>query len=95
MNKKELGDAGEKIARLYLERNKYKIVETNFRGKQGEIDIIAKDKNELVFIEVKTRKSIKYGKPAEAVNYIKQNHIYKTAEYYIFKNKIKNTRNKV
>lgn len=93
MNKKELGDTGEKIARLYLEKNNYKIIETNFRCKQGEIDIIAKDIKELVFIEVKTRKSIKYGKPVDAVNYYKKNHIYKTAEYYIFKNNIKNIRN--
>lgn len=95
MNNKKLGDFGEKIARLYLEKNKYKIVEMNFRGKQGEIDIIAKDQKELVFIEVKTRTSIKYGSPVDAVTYIKQKRIYKTAEYYIYKNNIKNTRDKI
>lgn len=95
MNNKVLGNAGEKIAKIYLERNKYKILETNFRCKQGEIDIIAKDKKELVFIEVKTRKSIKYGLPAEAVNQVKQKHISKTAEYYIYKNCIKNIRNQI
>ncbi len=91
MNNKEIGNLGEEIARNYLKENKYKIIESNFTRRGGEIDIIAKDKRELVFIEVKTRKNIKYGTPIEAVNKIKQKHIYKTAEYYIYKNNIKNT----
>ena len=95
MNKKQLGDFGEKIACKYLKRLNYKLIETNFRSKQGEIDIIAEDNKELVFIEVKTRHNTKYGKAIEAVNYQKQKHIYKTAEYYIYKNSIKNTRNKI
>lgn len=80
----EIGKLGEDLASIYLKDKGYKIIERNFEARQGEIDIIAKDKNELVFIEVKTRSNISYGKPAEAVNEIKQNHLIKTIEYYIY-----------
>lgn len=80
----EIGKLGEDLACKYLQDKGYKILERNFEARQGEIDIIAKDKNELVFIEVKTRSNISYGKPAEAVNEIKQNHLIKTIEYYIY-----------
>ena len=56
----------------------------------GEIDIIAKDKNEIVFVEVKTRTSFKYGMPSEAINYNKRKHIYRVARYYILKNDLEN-----
>ena len=84
MNNKILGSDGEKEATEYLIKNGYKIIERNFFCKRGEIDIIAKDGDTIVFIEVKTRKSIKYGTPAEAVDEIKQKHIYKAAEYYLY-----------
>lgn len=74
----EIGKLGEDLACKYLQNKGYKILERNFEAKQGEIDIIALDKEELVFIEVKTRSNILYGKPAEAVNEIKQNHLIKT-----------------
>lgn len=83
--KKELGKLGEQIAVEYLEKNKYKILERNFYCKQGEIDIIAKQKKEIIFIEVKTRSNTNFGKPSEAVNYRKQKHIYKSAQYYLYK----------
>jgi putative endonuclease len=73
-----------------LENKEYEIVERNFKAKQGEIDIIAIDKCELVFIEVKTRTSIQYGKPVEAVNNIKQKHLIKTIEYYLYIKKLEN-----
>ena len=63
------GKIGEKVAQEYLIKNDYEILVKNFRCKQGEIDIIAKDKNELVFIEVKTRTNKKYGNPIDAVTY--------------------------
>lgn len=90
--RQELGRRGENIATKYLKKNNYIIIEKNFSCKQGEIDIIAQDiiKKELVFIEVKTRSNFKYGRPLEAVNKAKQKHIYRSAEYYIYKNKIKN-----
>ena len=91
-NKIELGKYGETIATQYLKQKNYKIITKNFRCKQGEIDIIAEEKKnkEIVFIEVKTRTNLTYGTPSEAVNNIKINHIYKTAQYYILKNKILN-----
>ena len=54
--KKELGNIGEQIAAEYLENNNYQIIKRNFYCKNGEIDIIAKDNNEFVFVEVKTRR---------------------------------------
>lgn len=80
----EIGKLGEDLACKYLQDKGYKIIERNFEARQGEIDIIAKYQNELVFIEVKTRSNISYGKPAEAVNEIKQNHLIKTIEYYVY-----------
>lgn len=83
--KKELGKIGEELAVEYLEKNKYQIIKRNFYCRQGEIDIIAKDKEEIVFIEVKTRSNINFGNPSEAVNYIKQKHIYKSAQFFLYK----------
>lgn len=80
----EIGKLGEDLACKYLQDKGYKVVERNFEAKQGEIDIIALDKSEVVFIEVKTRSNVLYGKPAEAVNEIKQKHLVKTIEYYIY-----------
>ena len=56
----------------------------------GEIDIIAEDENELVFIEVKTRTMLNYGLPSDAVNKIKRTHIYNVAKYYLMQNKCEN-----
>ena len=86
----EFGKMGEDIAANYLTKNNYKIIERNFRCKQGEIDIIAKDKDEYVFIEVKTRSNLCYGKPREAVNSFKKKRIYKTAKYYLYKKHLEN-----
>lgn len=91
MNNRELGQYGENIACKYLESKNYKILERNFSCKQGEIDIIAKDKNEIVFVEVKTRRSMKYGRPSEAVNKLKQKHILEVSKYYLYKNYLMST----
>lgn len=80
----EVGKIGENIATKYLEQIGYEIIQRNFECKQGEIDIIAKDKEEIVFVEVKTRANTLYGKPKEAVDTIKKKHIYKSAEFYIY-----------
>lgn len=87
----EVGKTGEELAAKYLEQSNYKIIKQNFRSKQGEIDIIATDNNEgeIVFIEVKTRTSLKFGRPAEAVNKTKRQHILKTAKYFLYSNNIK------
>lgn len=77
------GKIGEDIAIKYLENLGYTIIERNFMAVQGEIDIIAKDNKELVFIEVKTRTNMLFGRPVEAVNHPKQKHLINTAKYYI------------
>lgn len=86
MNNKIKGNYGEKIARDYLISNKYFILESNFKNNLGEIDIISKKENTIVFVEVKSRSNINYGYPYEAVNLRKQNKIIKVAKSYI-KNK--------
>lgn len=86
MNNKILGNAGESIAKKYLIKNGYNILDCNFRIRNGEIDIIASKNKCLSFIEVKTRKSLRYGYPRDAVNYIKQKRIINAANVYIMKN---------
>ena len=61
----------------------YKIVETNYKNRIGEIDIIALDKSTIVFVEVKTRLSAAFGLPQEAVNLKKQQKIFNTAQLYL------------
>jgi putative endonuclease len=84
---KEIGKAGEDEAAKYLESKGYNIITRNFYCRIGEIDIIARDGDYLVFIEVKTRKSLKYGYPVESISKKKVRGIIKTAQTYIhFKN---------
>ena len=87
MNNIEKGKAGEKIAKDYLDKNGYRVIETNYRNRLGEIDIIAFYNDILVFIEVKSRTNINYGYAYEAVNYKKQRKIINTSLVYI---KVKN-----
>lgn len=82
MTKIETGASGEKLALETLKQRNYKIIETNFRSKFGEIDIIAQDGDTLVYIEVKTRSSQQFGLPEEAVGYRKLQHLLKTAAFY-------------
>lgn len=90
MNSRELGQFGEKQAVDFLERQNCQILERNFACKQGEIDIIAKDKEELVFLEVKTRNNELFGKAVEAVDNFKQKHIWNAAKYYLYSNNLMN-----
>ena len=84
--KQVTGKYGEDLACEYLKKLNYIIMERNFSCYQGEIDIVAKDtrKNELVFIEVKTRTSFKYGSPIDAVDKNKQKHLFKACQYYLY-----------
>lgn len=66
----------------------YDIIEQNFRCRIGEIDIIAKDKNTLVFVEVKYRSTLSYGYSGEAIDKRKQQKIYRSAEFYLAANRI-------
>ncbi|HSX19260.1 MAG TPA: YraN family protein [Candidatus Saccharimonadales bacterium] len=82
MNKTTLGKYGEDIAAKFLAKNGYKIIERNFRIRGGEIDIIAKENQTLVYIEVKTRTSAKFGLPEESVNYYKLKFLERAAKFY-------------
>ncbi len=80
---KDIGDFGEAAACKYLEENDYEILERNFRLKCGEIDIIARNDETLVFVEVKTRATTAYGQPSEYVDARKQDKIRKTALCFV------------
>lgn len=80
-----LGKKGEEIAVRFIKEKGYRIVEKNYRTVFGEIDIIAKDKEALVFIEVKTRADDTFGDPFEAVNYRKREKIKKVALCFLKK----------
>ncbi len=95
MYTQKIGKFGEDEAVKYLEQKGYKISDRNFSCKRGEIDIIALDKNEIVFIEIKARISLKYGLPSEAVTKNKLKHIYKTAEYYLYTRNLLNENTRI
>lgn len=84
-NNRETGSCYENIAAAFLEDQGYVILERNYRDRIGEIDLIAKDGEDLVFVEVKYRKDCKKGYPEEAVGYRKQQHIRHTAQYYLYR----------
>lgn len=90
MYNKKVGNFGEMLVITYLENLNYEILDRNYFTKYGEIDIIAKDKEEYVFIEVKTRTSSKYGRPVEAINSNKEKHIQKASKVYIYLNRLEN-----
>lgn len=81
-----LGKKGEIEAFNFLKAKGYKILQTNYVNVLGEIDIIAKEKEYLVFVEVKTRFSRKFGRASEAVNFYKQKKIKEVALLYLKKN---------
>ncbi len=80
-----IGNKGEDLACKYLQKQGYKILERNYRIRGGEIDVVAKDKDTLVFVEVKTRYSHEYGLPLESMTPWKIRSLLKTARFYIQK----------
>ena len=72
---RDSGDLGEEIARRYLAGKGYEIVESNYRTRRGELDLISRHKDTLVIVEVKLRRGTGYGTPLEAVTPRKQNAI--------------------
>lgn len=88
---RQKGIEGERRACHYLFWHGYKVIQRNYTCPLGEIDIIAKKKKLLVIIEVKSRQSLKYGTPSEAVTPYKQNRIIQAAKFYIVESKIVNT----
>lgn len=85
MNNKIFGNRGEDLASQFLKEKGYTILERNFLIRGGEIDIVARDKDFLVFVEVKARYSHKYGTPAESITYGKLKALQRTALFYIQK----------
>ncbi len=84
-DKKERGNWGEERAVLYLRLHGYKIVERNFRCRQGEIDIIARKGDVVAFVEVKQRKNADFGEAREFVTYSKQRRVIAAAELWLLK----------
>lgn len=84
------GKVGEEIASKFLKQKGYQILERNFQTREGEIDIIAKDKEEYVFVEVKTRRNKKYGQPLDAIDKRKINHLKMVIRYYLYIHQLEN-----
>ncbi len=87
-NNKNKGEWGEDIATEFLMRKGYSIIERNYRYGNGEIDIIARDKDILVFVEVKSRHSLKFGHPLEGISKSKVSQIKKIAFSYLYDKEI-------
>lgn len=85
---KVVGNKGEIEAQKYLKKQGYKILATNFACKLGEIDIVVQEKDIIVFVEVKSRSSIAFGRPCEAVTPYKQKTIRRVADFFLMKHKI-------
>jgi putative transposase len=81
--RRQLGDHGEDLAAAALKQQGYKILERNYVTPLGEIDLIARQGKVLVVVEVKTRKSIRFGSPQEGVSAAKQGRLRRLAEYYL------------
>lgn len=88
MSNLKLGLKGEDLAEDFLKKQGYRILKKSFRTSFGQIDIIAKEKKTLCFVEVKTRSSLEFGLPQEAVHPLKQKRIIKTALVYLKDNQL-------
>lgn len=82
MKRRNTGILGEKLAGNFLKDKGYRIIETNFRCPEGEIDIVAEHKDYLVFVEVRTKKSLSFGTPEESITPAKRERLRATAAYY-------------
>jgi len=93
VNNKIFGSEGEDAAVEYLKSKGYFIIERNYRFHKGEIDIVAKDKDEgyLVFVEVKSRKSLEYGEPEYAITAAKMKQLKRMAKYYLLDRHVKDS----
>jgi putative endonuclease len=82
VKRRETGALGERIACDFLGENGYEILENNYRCPEGEIDIIAKQEDTLVFVEVRTKKSRLFGSPEESITPVKREKLRTLAQYY-------------
>jgi putative endonuclease len=83
LRRRRTGETGEQIAARFLFRKGFRLLEHNYRCEVGEIDLIAEDRGTVVFVEVKTRKSLASGAPEEAVDRDKQRKIIRAANWYL------------
>lgn len=83
MNTRRAGDCGETLALRHLSGIGYELVERNYRARYGEIDLICRDGETLVFVEVKLRRGVEYGDPLESVTPRKQEQVRAVAEQYL------------
>jgi putative endonuclease len=83
VNRKALGELGERWAKAYLERHGYSVRETNFRCREGEIDIVAEHEGCLAFVEVRTKTGAAFGSPEESVTAAKQEKLAAVAMFYL------------
>lgn len=83
MSNKSIGQRGEEIAAEYLTRLGYKILESNFRTRFGEIDLVCQDSRDLVFVEVKARTSHRFGLPEESVTLRKRQRLRLAISLYL------------
>ena len=81
--RKEVGAIGEKLAADLLKKHGYKILQRNYRCREGEVDIIAQKDDSLVFVEVRTKKSSGFGTPEESVSFFKREKLISLANAYI------------
>lgn len=82
MKRRDIGNLGEKLAKDFLEKRGYRILETNYRCPAGEIDIIARHEDTLVFIEVRAKKSRQFGSPEESITPVKMARLRALAAHY-------------
>ena len=82
MNRRETGILGEKLARDNLKKRGYQVLETNYRCPHGEIDIVATNRHHLVFVEVRTKRSLEFGIPEESITAVKKGRMRAAAYHY-------------
>ncbi len=78
-----LGRTGERLAADALMSKGYHILERNFRCRHGEIDLVAEDEHDLIFVEVKARRGTSFGLPEDALTYFKRRKLLELASYYL------------
>jgi putative endonuclease len=91
INSIELSHFGEDTACRFLKKNGCKVIDRNFRVPGGEIDVVAKSRDHVIFVEVKTRFAANYGEPWEAVGFRKRNRVKAAARAYIGQHRLRDT----
>jgi len=84
-HKKRIGEKGEEVAARFLQKKGYRVLARNFRSRFGEVDIVAQDKDTIVFVEVRTGSRRRIHEPEETIGPLKQSRIVRTAQAYLQK----------